>query len=162
MVKVNSQISWHQKEDDYNSKVNLVSNCTWTITRGIIAESLCNFLSVRQINQFKKFNVMCDISPESRGHGFKPHWIFQASIRNCKNCVHNCEDHSSFDFTSAVQCMIYFIYNFIIHTVIFSFLKPQGRICRREECASFIYHKKISINCGLMLLNSSVYAVTAF
>ena len=21
-------------------------------------------------------------------------WIFQASLRNCKNCVHNCEDHS--------------------------------------------------------------------
>ena len=21
-------------------------------------------------------------------------WIFQASFRNCKNCVHNCEDHS--------------------------------------------------------------------
>ena len=27
-------------------------------------------------------------------------WIFfQASLRNCKNCDHNCEDHSSFDFT---------------------------------------------------------------
>ena len=25
-------------------------------------------------------------------------WIFfQASLRNCKNCDHNCEDHSSFD-----------------------------------------------------------------
>ena len=21
-------------------------------------------------------------------------WIFQASLRNCKNCAHNCEDHS--------------------------------------------------------------------
>ena len=40
-------------------------------------------------------------------------WIFQASIRNCKNCVHNYEDHSLFDFTSAVQYMIYFIYHFI-------------------------------------------------
>ena len=25
-------------------------------------------------------------------------WIFQASIRNCKNCVHNCEDHSLTQF----------------------------------------------------------------
>ena len=25
-------------------------------------------------------------------------WLFQASIRNCLNCAHNCEDHSSLDF----------------------------------------------------------------
>ena len=25
-------------------------------------------------------------------------WLFQASIRNCLNCVHNCNDHSSLDF----------------------------------------------------------------
>ena len=24
-------------------------------------------------------------------------WLFQASIRNCLNCVHNCDDHSSLD-----------------------------------------------------------------
>jgi len=24
--------------------------------------------------------------------------LFQASIRNCLNCVHNCDDHSSLDF----------------------------------------------------------------
>ena len=34
--------------------------------------------------------------------------FFQASLRNCKNCDHNCEDHSSFDFISALH-MIYFI-----------------------------------------------------
>ena len=33
--------------------------------------------------------------------------FFQASLRNCKNCDHNCEDHSSFDFISAVH--IWFI-----------------------------------------------------
>ena len=42
----------------------------------------------------------------------------EASLRNCKNCDHNCEDHSSFDFTSAVHNMIYFIC--IIHLHIFS------------------------------------------
>ena len=25
-------------------------------------------------------------------------WLFQASIRNCLNCVHNCDDHSLIDF----------------------------------------------------------------
>ena len=25
-------------------------------------------------------------------------WLFQASIRNCLNCVHNCEDHSLLTF----------------------------------------------------------------
>ena len=33
--------------------------------------------------------------------------FFQASSRNCKNCDHNCEDHPSFDFISAVH--IWFI-----------------------------------------------------
>ena len=32
--------------------------------------------------------------------------IFQASIHNCKNCVHNCEDHSLFD-------LIYFVFYII-------------------------------------------------
>ena len=29
--------------------------------------------------------------------------FFQASLRNCKNYDHNCEDHYSFDFISAVH-----------------------------------------------------------
>ena len=33
-------------------------------------------------------------------------------IRSCINCVHNSEDHSVLDFTSAVQHMKYFIYKF--------------------------------------------------
>ena len=39
--------------------------------------------------------------------GFKSWIFFQASLRNCKNCDHNCEDHSSFDFIFAVH--IWFI-----------------------------------------------------
>ena len=39
-------------------------------------------------------------------------WIFQASICNCINCAHHCEDHSLLDFTSTVQYMKYFIYHF--------------------------------------------------
>jgi len=39
-------------------------------------------------------------------------WIFRASIRNCKNCVPDCEDRSLLDFTSAAQYMKHFIYNF--------------------------------------------------
>ena len=33
-------------------------------------------------------------------------WLFQASIRNCLNCVHNCEDHSLLDFK------IYYFFRF--------------------------------------------------
>ena len=40
--------------------------------------------------------------------------ICSGFLRNCINCVHTCEDHSSFDFISAVL-MIYFIYIFHIH-----------------------------------------------
>ena len=42
-------------------------------------------------------------------------WIFQASLRNCKNCVHNCEDHSFTWFhirSSYCNYMIHFIYHF--------------------------------------------------
>ena len=35
-------------------------------------------------------------------------------IRNCINCIHNCEGHSLLGFTSAVQCMKDFIYNFTL------------------------------------------------
>ena len=33
-------------------------------------------------------------------------WLFQASIRNCLDCVHNCEDHSLLDFK------IYYFFRF--------------------------------------------------
>ena len=38
------------------------------------------------------------------------HRYFEASLHNCKSCLPNCEDQSSFDSLSAVQYMIYFIY----------------------------------------------------
>ena len=41
-------------------------------------------------------------------------WIFQASLRNCKNCVHNCEDHSYTWFHIRSSYMIHFIYHFIV------------------------------------------------
>ena len=42
-------------------------------------------------------------------------WIFQASLRNCKSCVHNCEDHSLTWFHIRSSYMIHFIYHFIIN-----------------------------------------------
>ena len=39
-------------------------------------------------------------------------WLFQASISNCLNCVHNCDDHSILDFKFAVQRMKCFIHHF--------------------------------------------------
>ena len=39
-------------------------------------------------------------------------WLFQASVRNCLNCVQNCDDHGLLDFKSAVQYMKRFIYHF--------------------------------------------------
>ena len=46
-------------------------------------------------------------------------WIFffQASLRNCKNCDHNCEDHCSFDFISAVHIWFLSYASFNIHCV---------------------------------------------
>ena len=46
-------------------------------------------------------------------------WIFfQPSLRNCKNCDHNCEDHSSFDFISAVHIWFISYASFIIIIII--------------------------------------------
>ena len=42
------------------------------------------------------------------------YWTAEASLRNCLNCVHHCDDHSSLDFISAVQYMKHFIYHFKI------------------------------------------------
>ena len=45
-----------------------------------------------------------------QGHGFKSCWgpeLFSGFLRNCINCVHSCEDHSSFEFISVV--LIWFI-----------------------------------------------------
>ena len=44
-----------------------------------------------------------------------PRWspdFFRLLIRNCLNCVYNCDDHSLLDFKSAVQYMKHFIYHF--------------------------------------------------
>ena len=38
-------------------------------------------------------------------------WLFQASIRNCLNCVHNCDDHGLLDLKSAVQYMKRFMHH---------------------------------------------------
>jgi len=42
-------------------------------------------------------------------------WLSQASIRNCLNCVRNCDYHSSLDFKSAVQYMKHFIDHFTVY-----------------------------------------------
>ena len=55
--------------------------------------------------------------------------FFQASLRNCKNCVHNCEDHSSFDFISAVH--IWFI-SYTSFTITRMLLKARTRNRERE------------------------------
>ena len=63
-------------------------------------------------------------------------------IRNYINCVHNCEDHSFLDFTSAVQYMKYFINNFSSPIPVFEILRlvwtiscvNKDLIWRAESC----------------------------
>ena len=40
-------------------------------------------------------------------------WSFVGSLRNCKNCPHNCQDHSFTWFRIRSSYMIHFIYHFI-------------------------------------------------
>ena len=60
--------------------------------------------------------------------------FFQASLRNCKNCDHNCEDHSSFDFISAVHIWFISYASFIINSVDKTrFLYTTPSICCMTE-----------------------------
>ena len=43
--------------------------------------------------------------------------MFQASVRNCLNCVQNCDDHGLLDFKSAVQS-IYETFHISLHITI--------------------------------------------
>ena len=56
-----------------------------------------------------------------------------ASVRNCLNCVHNCDDHSLIDFKSAVQHMKYFMYHFtsIPHGLIRTHKWPAPNVSQR-------------------------------
>ena len=53
-------------------------------------------------------------------------WNFQASLRNCKNFVHNCEDHSFAWFHVRSSYMIHFIYHFIIDPFLTGTLEPTN------------------------------------
>ena len=56
------------------------------------------------------------------------HWIFQASLRNCINCICNRDDHSLLDFTSAVQCIKYLISFHKIINVDFAFCQILQKV----------------------------------
>ena len=53
-------------------------------------------------------------------------WIFQASLRNCKNCVHNCKDHSFTWFHIRSSYIIHFIYHFIVDSFLTGTLEPTN------------------------------------
>ena len=58
-------------------------------------------LPARNVNGFIAQLVRASHRFREVMHGFKPRSspdFFQASIRNCLNCVYNCEDHSLLDY----------------------------------------------------------------
>ena len=111
-----------------------VAGCTvecgphWSITARVLTEKYCKWhtsvLSSRYCpKSFEMWNVQWYLI--SLQTPLKS-WIFQASIRNCKNCVRNYEDHSLLDFISAVQCMVHFIYNLIIDSFLTGTVEPTN------------------------------------
>ena len=44
-------------------------------------------------------------------------WLFQASIRNCINCVHNCDDHSSLYFVVCFQGIEKYVSDYVTRTL---------------------------------------------
>ena len=85
-----------------------------------------------------------------------------ASIRNCLNCVHNCDDHTLLDFKSAVQYMKHFIYHFtsILHRLIRTHTwlarKVSGYIAQLVR-ASYRYRKVTGSNPVEVLTFSGFY-----
>ena len=53
-------------------------------------------------------------------------------IRSCINCVHNCEDHSLLDLTSAVLYMKHFIYHFTHLTQMNTFHFSQSYLVKNS------------------------------
>ena len=52
---------------------------------------------------FVSFNAHASMLPWEMNQRWNDIWIFQTSFRNCKNCVHNCEDHSLIHLISYPQ-----------------------------------------------------------
>ena len=55
-------------------------------------------IPVRRSNQLSHDYVYVSVFARSRVQTPLKSWLFQASIRSCLNCVHNCEDHSLLEF----------------------------------------------------------------
>ena len=66
-------------------------------------------------------------------------------IRNCINCIHNCEGHSLLGFTSAVQCMKDFIYNFTLRVTWKSCISLRRKLAN----AGGRIFSKIFFSCGI-------------
>ena len=89
-------------------------------------------------------------------------WLFQASVRNCLNCVQNCDDHGLLDIKSAVQCMKHFIYHFTLQiTFVSSYLPPYFGATVGYLWRHFSHeHYRKSVFCILVLL--SLFIILAY
>ena len=72
-------------------------------------------------------------------------WLFQSSVRNCLNCVQNCDDHGLLDFKSEVQYMKHFIYHFtsILHGLIRTHKWPAANVSGFIAQLTMLKDKKI-------------------
>ena len=78
-------------------------------------------------------------------------FFFQASLRNCKNCDHNCEDHSSFEVFFIVTCFLPVILGWRWNKFCFSFCWCTSWCSWRTskngikmQAVSFIYLLRLS------------------
>ena len=68
--------------------------------------------------------------------------FFQASLRNCKNCDHNCEDHSSFDFQFYLLTQRY-IAPFV--TQVFDYMMSKYCFCEVHVWQTQVYASVIIV-----------------
>ena len=71
-----------------------------------------------QIEAWKSWLERCTSITRSRVQTPLKSWLFQASPRNCLNCVHNCDNHSLLDFQ--FHSSIYEIFHISLHNVLLS------------------------------------------
>ena len=64
--------------------------------------------------------------------------FFQASLRNCINCVHNCEDQPSFDFISAVHIWFISYTSFKLFFIVFVFKQSMAHVLKRRWLTVFL------------------------
>ena len=134
-----------------------------------------SYIELRIWNQVSTSRYRC---ARSRVQTPLKSWLFQASIRNWLNCVHNCDDHSLLDFSilltvrliwqgrhqiiflnslKLIQRLVYWITGWVFHCIcLYWFIRT-----RRPATVVDLFSER-TLNTDSMLILSSLFSFVVF